>query len=85
MYLLHIPDAFVAIRGEGRVSGVELYDMGQKNVMARYPLHFHRSFENPSSYFSDNSVVHSNFRCFVIHATNHSSVLRNTAFDVNVR
>jgi len=68
----------IMIMGEGRISGVELYDMGQLNQMARYPLHFHRAGERPTSYFSDNSVIKSNFRCYVIHGTNQAKVMRNT-------
>eukprot|EP01125_Pyxidicula_operculata_P011859 TRINITY_DN387_c1_g1_i6.p1 TRINITY_DN387_c1_g1~~TRINITY_DN387_c1_g1_i6.p1 ORF type:complete len:1531 (+),score=219.74 TRINITY_DN387_c1_g1_i6:402-4994(+) len=72
----------IMITGKGRVSGVELRGMGQQNVLARYPLHFHRIKSNcPECYFSDNSVVESNFRCYVVHATNNTRVLRNVAYN----
>lgn len=55
--------------------------MGQTNIIGRYPLHFHLTGENPTSYFTDNSVVDSMFRCYVVHGTNKSKVLRNVAFN----
>lgn len=56
--------------------------MGQFNVLGRYPLHFHQTGENSDSYFTDNSVYKSQFRCYVIHGTNSTQILRNVAFNV---
>jgi len=65
-----------------RVSGVELYGLGQQNFLARYPFHFHRSGDvGGASYFTDSSVWHSNWRCAVIHRTDHAIVSRNVAYD----
>jgi hypothetical protein len=65
-----------------RVSGVELYGMGQQNVLARYPFHFHRAGDVAgAAYFTDSSVWRSNFRCAVIHRTDRAIVSRNVAYD----
>ena len=65
-----------------RISGVSLSGMGQQNYLARYPFHFHLSGDvGGASYFTDSSVMHSNWRCAVIHRTDRSIVSRNVAFD----
>ncbi|KAI9034510.1 G8 domain-containing protein [Hyaloraphidium curvatum] len=67
------------------VSGVELYRMGQTNVLGRYPLHFHMmgSQQNKSigATASDCSVHRSFFRCFAVHGTHFARVHENTAYD----
>eukprot|EP01094_Clydonella_sp_ATCC50884_P004567 TRINITY_DN13609_c0_g1_i1.p1 TRINITY_DN13609_c0_g1~~TRINITY_DN13609_c0_g1_i1.p1 ORF type:complete len:1433 (-),score=246.70 TRINITY_DN13609_c0_g1_i1:56-4168(-) len=65
----------------GRFSGVLLRRMGQKNVLARYPLHFHMMGDAPESFMQDSAVWHSYYRCFVIHGTHNTRVSRNVAFD----
>lgn len=65
-----------------RFSGVQGYRMGQMNVLARYPFHFHLMGSAPESFMQDCSVYHSYFRCFTIHGTNDTRISRNTAFDV---
>lgn len=65
-----------------RISGVELYGLGQQNFLARYPFHFHRVGDvNNASYFTDSSVWRSNYRCVVVHRTDRAIVSRNVAFD----
>jgi len=56
--------------------------MGQLNQMARYPIHFHLGGDQPGSYLNDNSVILSQFRCYVVHGTNYVKVMRNTAYNV---
>jgi len=69
--------------GVGYVEGVELYRMGQTNVLGRYPMHFHLLQNNcPGCYFKDSSVHRSFYRCISIHGTNNIVVSENVAFDV---
>lgn len=70
----------VMIMGEGRVQGVRLYRMGQNNTLARYPLHFHLMGHASTSFFRDNAVEESFFRCYTIHATHDTLVTRNVAY-----
>lgn len=68
--------------GIGNVEGVELFRMGQTNVLGRYPMHFHLLGECPSCYFRDSSIHRSYYRCISVHGTNSSLVSENVAYDV---
>ena len=68
--------------GVGFVEGVELYRMGQTNVLGRYPIHFHQLRECPECYFKESSVHRSYYRCISIHATNSTTVSENVAYDI---
>jgi hypothetical protein len=68
----------------GRLSGVQLYRMGQTNVLGRYPIHFHQVGEGGArSFVQDSSIWHSFYRCVSVHGTNSSRVSRNVAHDVS--
>lgn len=65
-----------------RVSGVELRGLGQRNFLGRYPMHFHFMGDTQGeSYFTDNSIRESNWRCTVVHRTDNAVISRNVAFD----
>jgi hypothetical protein len=69
--------------GKGYVEGVELYRLGQTNVLARYPMHFHILEDTcRDCYFRDSSVHRSFFRCISIHGTNYVQVSENVAYDI---
>lgn len=69
---------------EGRFRGVQGDNMGQLNVLGRYPFHFHmmKNASDRNSYFEECSVTNSNFRGYVIHGSNYTTVRRNVAFNV---
>jgi len=69
--------------GNGRFSGVELFRMGQTNVLGRYPLHWHmlNTTDNTKNYATDCSVHQSFFRCYTIHGTHGVLLAQNTAYD----
>jgi hypothetical protein len=70
--------------GIGRCTAVELFEMGQTNVMARYPFHFHMLGNNGArSFFVDGSIHRSFWRCVTIHGTNQAYVARNTAYHIS--
>ncbi len=72
--------------GIGRVSGTQISNGGQQSEMGRYPLHMHLNLagnNSKASYFEDNSIVNSNFRCVTIHGTNGSRISRNVAYNVH--
>ncbi|KAJ9466796.1 hypothetical protein DIPPA_34120 [Diplonema papillatum] len=64
-----------------RIAGVAARYMGQTNVMARYPFHFHLMGKSPESYLSDNVARDTYFRCFVIHGTHEVLETENVAFN----
>eukprot|EP01038_Epipyxis_sp_PR26KG_P008105 gene8105-10977_t len=73
------------LTSQGRFSGVQADFMGQKNILGRYPFHFHRleeSIGSNNSYFQDCSVTNSFFRCYTIHGTNNTKSLRNVAYNI---
>lgn len=67
-----------------KISYVKGYRLGQKNVMGRYPFHFHEmgSIDDAIGYFKGNLVYRSYFRAYTIHGTSSASISRNVAFDV---
>ena len=71
----------VIIRGTAQVEGVRTYRMGQLNMLARYPLHFHMVGDGSGMYFRDNAIEKSYFRCAVVHGTNSTLLSRNVAFN----
>ena len=69
--------------GKGYVEGVELYRMGQTNVLGRYPMHFHVLANGcQDCYLRDSSIHRSFYRCVSIHGTNGLEVSENVGFDV---
>jgi len=68
--------------GLGRVEGIELYRMGQTNVMGRYPMHFHMLQNCPACYFRHSSVHRSFYRCISVHGSHYTTVSENVAYDV---
>jgi hypothetical protein len=72
----------VHLGGVGYVEGVELYRMGQTNVLGKYPMHFHLLGECPQCYFRYSSIHRSYYRCISVHGTNSSLVSENVAYDI---
>ncbi|GBG34943.1 G8 domain-containing protein DDB_G0286311, partial [Hondaea fermentalgiana] len=72
--------------GEGstiQMEGVQLYRMGQTNVLARYPWHVHLVGEGGHrSYLKHSSVYHSFFRCASVHGTNSTLIQDTVGYDV---
>lgn len=68
--------------GRGFVEGVELYRVGQTNVLGRYPMHFHVLGECPECYFRQSSIHRSYYRCISVHGTNSSLVSENVGYDI---
>ena len=75
----------VLVMGQGRVSGVEFFRMGQTNQMARYPLHFHlvgnAGTGGARASMRDSSVHRSFYRCVSVHGTNNALISENVAYD----
>ena len=61
---------------------VELYHMGQRGLLGRYPWHWHLLGEEGAGQYLKNSSVHRSFnRAIVVHGTWYSLVEGNVAFD----
>lgn len=64
-----------------RVSGVELYRMGQHLNLARYPIHWHLVGDGAGQYLR-NSAIHDTYsRCVTVHGTNNVRVENNVTFN----
>ncbi|MCP3164213.1 G8 domain-containing protein [Myxococcus qinghaiensis] len=62
------------------ISGVELYNMGQKAKRGRYPFHWHMlGAEGAGQYFKNSSIHHSYNRAITIHGTE-STLVENNFF-----
>ncbi len=68
--------------GKAYIEGVELFRMGQKSILARYPMHWHMVAEGGAGqYFRDSVVRHSFNRAITIHGTESTSVENNFCYD----
>lgn len=64
------------------ISGVELYNMGQKARLGRYPFHWHMlGSAGAGQYFKNSSVHHSYNRAITIHGTESTLVENNFFYD----
>ena len=64
-----------------RVEGVELTRMGQKKLLARYPMHWHLAGNVDGQYFRNNSVWKTFNRCLTIHGTNNVHASGNVCYN----
>lgn len=64
-----------------RVEGVELYQMGQKARVARYPIHWHLMGNVTGHYVRNVSVWKSFNRCITVHGTNQVVLQGNVCYD----
>jgi hypothetical protein len=79
-------DGSAGTKPVGRFSGVELFRVGQTNVLGRYPIHYHMLGDVTSSnyknhFVQDSSVHDSYFRCYAIHGTQGVKLSENTAYN----
>jgi hypothetical protein len=63
------------------VSGIELYRMGQKEALARYPFHWHLVQHAPGQYIINSSIHRSFNRCITVHGTHDTVVADNVCYD----
>lgn len=68
--------------GTARIDGTGLTRMGQKNVLRRYPIHFHMLGDaGENSYLKGSSLHHTYNRCVTIHGTNRLNLTGNVCHD----
>ncbi|MGH3372552.1 MAG: hypothetical protein ACRDPR_21405, partial [Nocardioidaceae bacterium] len=71
----------MGMAGSLRVEGVELHFMGQKGLVARYPMHWHMMGPVDGQYFARSSVWKSFNRCVTVHGTDNARVEDNVCYD----
>ncbi|QIN79004.1 transmembrane domain-containing protein [Rubrobacter marinus] len=68
--------------GTARIDGTELTRMGQKNILRRYPIHFHMLGNAGENSYVRGSSLHKTFnRCVTIHGTNKLNLTGNVCHD----
>ncbi len=68
--------------GKAYISGVELYRMGQKAILGRYPFHWHLVKNGGAGQYFKNNSVHKSFnRAITIHGTESTLVENNFCYD----
>jgi cell migration-inducing and hyaluronan-binding protein len=65
----------------GRISNVELVNMGQSGLEGHYPIHWHMAGNVQGQFFRNNVVWRSNNRCVTIHGTRNLVVEKNVCYD----
>ena len=68
--------------GALNVEGAELYRMGQKSILGRYPIHWHLLTDKAQGQYVRNSSIHHSFsRAVTIHGTDSITVEDNFCYD----
>ncbi|MEP7065810.1 MAG: G8 domain-containing protein [Gemmatimonadota bacterium] len=63
------------------LEGVELYQMGQKSRLARYPFHWHVAGDVTGQYIRNSSIWKTFNRCVTVHGTNMALVSGNICYN----
>lgn len=67
---------------QAHVNSVELYKMGQRSIIGRYPFHWHLLQEKGAGQYIKNSSIHTSYnRAITIHGTESTLVENNFAYD----
>ncbi len=65
-----------------KLENVEITNMGQKNKLKRYPIHFHMQSIGSTGSLIKNSVIHNNFnRCVTVHGSAGILLENNAAYN----
>jgi hypothetical protein len=66
----------------GRISYTEFYHVGQGNIVGRYPIHYHKCGDIPSSFVKGNAVHDSFARLVTIHGVRYLRVSHNVGYNI---
>lgn len=68
--------------GKMVVKNVRVEKCGQRGVVGKYCLHFHRLSDCPNCEFSGNAIEHSHHRGIIVHGSHRTTVENNVLWDV---
>lgn len=72
----------IHMNGTAHVENIELYRMGQKSILGRYPFHWHLVQEKGAGQYLKNSSIHLAYnRAITIHGTESTLVDNNFCYD----
>jgi cell migration-inducing and hyaluronan-binding protein len=63
------------------IEGIELFQMGQRAQLARYPMHWHMAGDVTGQYFRNSSVWRTFNRCVTVHGSDNAVVQDNVCYD----
>ena len=63
------------------ISDVELYRMGQRKLVGRYPFHWHKAGSVSGQYIKNSSIHHSFNRVITVHSSQNALVENNVGYD----
>ncbi len=66
---------------QARIEGVQLFQMGQRGHLARYPMHWHMAGDVHGQYFRSSSVWRTFNRCVTVHGSDNATVSDNVCYD----
>jgi hypothetical protein len=72
---------FMPGSGSIQIDGVELYHLGQRGRLARYPVHWHLAGNREGDFLRNTSIHRSFNRAVTIHATHNVLVEQTVAYD----
>jgi G8 domain len=64
-----------------KIDGAELFRLGQKGIVGRYPMHWHMVGNASGQYLSNSSIHHAFNRFATIHGTHQVKLERNVGYD----
>ncbi|MFM2399957.1 MAG: hypothetical protein RL341_2114, partial [Pseudomonadota bacterium] len=67
--------------GKAQISGIEMYQVGQKALLGRYPFHWHLAGDVNGQYFKNSSIHTAYNRFLTIHGADRALVENNVAYD----
>ncbi|MBB6098633.1 cell migration-inducing and hyaluronan-binding protein [Deinobacterium chartae] len=68
--------------GKARLENLELTRVGQRNVLRRYPIHFHMLGAGGTGSYVRSAAIHGSFnRCLTVHGTNNLEIKNNVAYN----
>ncbi|MEM9692085.1 MAG: G8 domain-containing protein, partial [Myxococcota bacterium] len=74
-HTMFMPDSTI------HIDGVEFRGLGQRGVLARYPVHFHIAGDMTGAVVKNSSIHHSYHRCVTVHTTQNVRIEANVAYD----
>lgn len=67
--------------GKSYISNVELYRMGQRKMIGRYPFHWHKTGNVAGQYIKNTSIHHSFNRVVTVHSAQNAWIENNVGYD----
>lgn len=71
----------IMVGSTAHIESAEFYRMGQRGIVARYPIHWHMASHVAGHYVRNNSIWKTFNRCVTIHGSHDATVANNVCYD----